>query len=92
MRTLFVVVTVLGLLGVPLTLFACFGLRWVSVEDVNQPANFTVSRRSLDFFPETTGMSVWITGEINGAAEVWVDGREPQQLSGRVDSRTWNLK
>lgn len=64
---------------------------WTAVPllDVSQPANFVLTSEDDKWLGTRSGMSVHITGKIDGVADVWVDNRETQRLSGKVDWRVY---
>lgn len=55
--------------------------------DVSQPADLALTSGGGKY---TSGLSVHITGEINGEVEVWASNWKPQRLSGRVDWRVYH--
>jgi len=77
-----VVFTSAALLG------AFFTSRWQSiiVEDASQPAYFELHARPGDLWPmeNVTGLTVIVTGQIDGTAELTIDGEDPAKLSGTV--------
>lgn len=85
----------LGLLVLFVVFWVCGGFsgwRSVVIADASQPVDFTVTSTSWDCYPlgHPSGVSVWVTGEITGEAEVWADYWEPKRLSGRVDWRVYH--
>jgi hypothetical protein len=55
---------------------------------VTQEADLPISARSFDGWPVgVTGLTIWVTGEIDGEAEVWAGSWDHQRLSGKVDWR-----
>ena len=73
------VVVVCGLLG--------GGWSVTPLDDVGQPADLILIDKGSRL---TSGLSVQITGEIDGVADVWADNWEPIRLSGRVDWRVYH--
>jgi hypothetical protein len=57
------------------------------IPDVAQPADLVMTARYGDGWPMSSvnGLSLRVTGEIDGEAEVWTADGSPRLVSGRVD-------
>jgi hypothetical protein len=66
---------------------ACCGWRSAAISDVAQPTSLTLLAHPQDYFPHgmPSGVSVWVTGEVKGSAEMWTGNWKRQEISGRVD-------
>jgi hypothetical protein len=67
--------------------FTCeCGRQSAALPDVTQPADLVLSARPWDGWPlSISGLSVRVSGEIDGEAEVWAGDGAPQRVAGRVD-------
>ena len=69
-------------------LMAFWRSRWQTVvlDEVSQPADFEFHARPGDLWPSkfVNRLDVIVTGEIDGAAEMLIDGEDPVKLSGNV--------
>ncbi len=83
-----------GALAVAAVVIVCYllGGGWsvALLDDVGQSADLALAGQDSRLTGGTSGLSVHITGEIDGVAEVWADNWEPKRLSGRVDWRVYH--
>lgn len=81
-------------MAVAAVVVACglFGSGWsvAPLGDVGQPADLVLTANDRRLMGNPSGLSVHVTGEIDGMAEVWAGNWEPKRLSGRVDSRVYH--
>jgi hypothetical protein len=84
----------LALAGVLAVVAVCclLGDRWseAPLAHVGQTADLALSGGGSWRMGDPSGLSVHITGAIEGAVDVWVDNWEPQRLTGRVDWRVYH--
>ena len=57
---------------------------WFEITDVVTPISIT-SRAPESSWMHVTAISVQVSGEIDGDAEIWADGWTRQRISGKVD-------
>ena len=83
-----------GLLSVAAVVAAGVWLRsgWAvaPLASVRQPADLVLTASESWLMGSPSGLSVHITGEIDGEAEVWAENWEPQRLTGRVNCRLYH--
>jgi hypothetical protein len=65
--------------------YSVFHWRSVEVPDVTQEADLPISARPFDGLGFISILSIRVTGEIDGEAEVWTDYAPHQQIRGQVD-------
>jgi len=86
--------TASGILVAGLAIVMVWHVRWQSVElaDAGKPTTFVLTARPGDGWPmgSITGISVWITGDINGQAEMWADNRDRIRLNGTIDLKAYH--
>jgi len=58
--------------------------------DVRQQAYLTLSCSRRAWHGEVSGLSLHLSGTIEGEAEVWASNWEPQRLRGRVDLKIYH--
>jgi hypothetical protein len=75
---------------------AIFGICWlwppawsdVEIRDVSKPAILNLHVASGQ--AEPTGISVWVSGEIDGEADVWAGNWEPERVHGKVNFQIYH--
>jgi hypothetical protein len=73
-----------------------FGICWlwrlgwsdVEIDDVSEPEILNLHVESER--AEPTGISVWVSGEINGEADVWAGNWKPERLHGKVNFHVYH--
>jgi hypothetical protein len=90
------IVVVATLLAIAIACAAYWQSRWQSVKipDVTRPADLTLRAQPGDewLLGSVSGISVWVTGEIDGEAEIFAGSSKAQRISGRVDLRVYRDK
>jgi hypothetical protein len=82
-----------GILAILLVAFTCGlgGGGWSTAPslDLSQPGKIALSDSGVSLVG-TSGLSLHITGEIDGVVEVWVNHWKPVRLTGKVDWWTYS--
>jgi hypothetical protein len=68
------------------------GWREIPISPIPQEHHVVVTARDGDAWPmkRPSGLSIWITGEIDGEVEIWSTGWPRERLSGKVDWRVYH--